>query len=271
MKRDRSFAPRMPKRILTSLLTGIMACAIFFAGRATAQSELGPWHFVRTSDGAVWVLLNNNAGKLIRVAVPIHPATEEELAVIPHNGQWIIPKDDGTVGPKGGPRPDWDLGYPQPAVAAPQQTMAPQPEPSIMPTPIPASPSTRRIGDTTTLTSPSGLRILVTVNAIEDNAKPGRYDSPAQGRYVVVDWTLKNEGNEDLSVNRLDFKLQTSDGYIVERADAIVREPDLNTTTLGPGQLVRGWLTYDVPAGKNISSAIYQPGRTRQFVIAEVP
>jgi hypothetical protein len=157
------------------------------------------------------------------------------------------------------------------AAAAPPAPPRPAPTASAPPAPAPSAERPRRIGEATVLTAPSGVRLLVTVNAVEDNARPGRYDRSAEGRYMVVDWTIKNDGGVDVSVNRLHFKLQTGDGFIVERALTTIREPDLQTATIGPGQTVRGWLTYDVPKGATVAAAIYQPFGARQFVIAQLP
>jgi len=111
---------------------------------------------------------------------------------------------------------------------------------------------------------------VITVMAAEDNVKPGRFDRPADGRYMVVDWLVKNEGTVAVDLNRLDFKLQTGEGYVLQRASAVVREPDLATAKIGAGQFMRGWLTYEVPNGARATFAIYQPSGTRQVIIADL-
>ncbi len=87
----------------------------------------------------------------------------------------------------------------------------------------------------------------------------------------MADWTIKNEGTTEIRVNRLHFKLQTTDGYVIEREGSTIREPDLDTSRIGPGQVVRGWLAYDVPTGQMVKTLIYQPSGARQFVVAELP
>ncbi len=60
--------------------------------------------------------------------------------------------------------------------AAAQIAAAPQ---GGQPTSPLAAPSAKRIGDTTVLTDPAGLRLAVTVNAFEDNAtSSNRYSGP---------------------------------------------------------------------------------------------
>jgi hypothetical protein len=142
---------------------------------------------------------------------------------------------------------------------------------SAPPNPAPSAERPKRIGDTTVLTTPDGLRLAITVNGVTDNAQGRATFMRPQGRWFAVDWTIKNEGTTDFHVNRLYFKVQTPDGFLIERAAYMAREPDLVTNSLGSGQLMRGWLTYDVPSGQSVKTAIFQAGTSRQFVIAELP
>lgn len=241
-----------------------------------AQTDIPAWSFVRDGEGQIWLV-----GTTARLAVPIYSATEEQINAIGWNGKWVVPKPDG-LGVQAGAKPEWatdPIGTTPPSTVAddptatPVQTNTPRPAPTATSKPVAEATATapvKRIGDTTSLTAPSGLRLLVTVNDVDDNMKPGRYDTPAEGRYVTVDWTIKNDGTTDMSVNRLDFKLQTADDFVIQRATTTTREPDLTTARLGPGQTVRGWLTYDVPKGARLKAAVYQPSGARQFVIADL-
>jgi hypothetical protein len=47
---------------------------------AVAQPEIPVWTFVRDSQGQVWLV-----GNTARLAVPIHPATDEQVAAIAWN------------------------------------------------------------------------------------------------------------------------------------------------------------------------------------------
>lgn len=156
------------------------------------------------------------------------------------------------------------------AVAAAPPPPAPAPAASAPRAPAPAAAPARRIGDTTVLTTPAGLRIAVTVNGRENNVPPPTRFALPSGRYVALDWTVKNEGSIDLNLNRLDFKIQTADGFLIDRSVHTAREPDLASGTLGTGQVIRGWLTYDVPIGQQVKAAVYQPVGARQFVIADL-
>jgi hypothetical protein len=156
------------------------------------------------------------------------------------------------------------------AVAAPPSPSR-APAAPAPPAPAPAAERPRRIGDTTVLTAPDGLRLALTVNGTADNVQGRPTFMRPQGRWYAIDWTIKNEGTTDFHVNRLYFKIQTPDGFLIERAAYQAREPDLVTNSLGPGQMMRGWLTYDVPAGQSVKAAIFQAGASRQFVVADLP
>jgi hypothetical protein len=245
----------------------IAAVFVLLSSKTFAEGEIPSGVFVKGSDGVTWWVLGDR-----KLQVPFYPATDEQIAALTSSAQWIIPNESGR-GIAAGARPEWattgvSTTAPAPLVEASAQPVPPAPPSASAVAPAPAREN--RIGETSVLTSPSGLRVLVTVNAVEDNARPAQYQSAAKGRYLLVDWTIKKNGSEDFQVSRLDFKLQTSDGFVVDQTFTTVREPDLDTATLGPGQLARGWLTYDVPAGKPVVSAIYQPGRARQFVIADL-
>jgi hypothetical protein len=249
----------MWKRVWTLAAAVIVLTWVLLNSRTFAEAEIPSGVFVRGSDGLTWWVLGDR-----KLQVPFYPATDEQIAALPSATQWIVPSETGR-GIVAGSKPDWaTTGVNAPASAAD----APPPQPPQQSTS--ASAPSKRVGETTVLTSPSGLRVVVLVNAVEDNVPPRRNDDPAMGRYFLVDWTLKNEGAEDFRVSVFDVKLQTSDGFVIDRTVFEVREPELRSTTLGPGQVIRGWLTYDVPRSKPVSSAIYQPGSARQFVIADL-
>jgi hypothetical protein len=208
---------------------------------AAVAAQAAPWRLVQGGDGVLFVIRGDVKHRIVPA-----PMTEADMA-IPEAVAW----EDGVM-----------------LVAAPGRSADPPVGQQAAPPP-PSRSSAKRIGDTTVLTTPSGLRIAITVNAVEDNVPPGRFDDAPTGRYVAVDWTIKNEGVIGADINRLHFKLQTADGFVIQRASE-VREPGLKTDTIGPGQVVRGWLTYDVPPGARVVSAIYQPPGAQQFLIAEL-
>lgn len=138
------------------------------------------------------------------------------------------------------------------------------------PTPAP-TPERSPIGTTHELTSDAGLKIEVTVHALRDQVRSTNQFNAPQGRYVVLDWEVTNEGAKDATVSAYDFKLQTADGYLFTEANhAGLPQPEIASTTLGQGQNVRGFVAYDVPIDAALKSAIYQPSGQRQFVIADL-
>jgi len=219
----------------------ILAVIIATWSLTTASAQPAAWRLVQGSDGVLFVIRGDIKHRIVPAAM-----TEVDMAIAEASA-W----EDGVM-----------------LVAPPDRAAGAPANPPSSPTSSGAA-SGKQIGDTTVLTTPSGLRLAITVNAVDDNVRPGRYDSAPTGRYVAVDWTIKNEGNTEVDLNRLHFKLQTADGFVIQRTGE-VREPGLKTDTVGPGQIVRGWLTYDVPSGAKVVSAIYQPPGAQQFVIAEL-
>lgn len=80
----------------------------FGVAEVSAQpAPIPSYVFVRESSGHVWLVYPNG----IRVAVPIHPATDDEIAAHPWLGVYAVPKDDHT-GLRWGNRPDWAVDPP---------------------------------------------------------------------------------------------------------------------------------------------------------------
>lgn len=113
----------------------------------------------------------------------------------------------------------------------------------------------------------------ITANAVRDNARPTNQFVIAEGRFALVDWTIRNEGTEIVQVSASGLKLLTADDYEVEQDTFIgYPGPELQfSLTLGPGQVSRGWMAYDVPRGAVLKSVIYHPYGSPQFIIANLP
>ena len=232
-------------------LLGVLA-ALLVIGSTSAQA--GNPRLVQSPDGTLYVI----AGEARHRIVPA-PTTNEELLKIAEAEPW----DDGTIALV--PAPPAAPAAPVAPAAAPIPVAAPPP-------PAPAAPAVKRVGETTILTTPSGLRLAITAHDVTDPAQSSNRFNAPDGRYVVVDWSIKNEGVVDFDPGYGDFKIQTADGFVVQRGNhAGHRAPQLDTAKLAPGQQVRGFLAYDVPAGQVLKALIYQPSGGRQFVIAELP
>jgi Domain of unknown function (DUF4352) len=230
-----------PEATMKRLRAALTVAAIMIVGWAvtSGSAQPAPWRLVQGADGVLFVIRGDVKHRIVPA-----PMTEADMA-IPEAPAW----EDGVM------------------LVLPTERAASQPPNQ---TAAPPQSGGKRIGDTTVLTAPSGLRLAVTANAFEDAASSSNPRRVPDGRWAVVDWTVKNEGSTEVNVNRLNFKLQTTDGHLIERSALGIREPDLETERLGPGQIARGWLTYDVPAGLTIKSLVYQPAGAPQFVIAEV-
>lgn len=109
---------------VTALVTWTLTTAI------QAQSAIPVYAFVQDSTGQVWIV-----GKTARVAIPIYAATDEQIAGIPWNGQWMVPTDAG-IGP--GARPSWSTAEPTLPSGAATTEVAPAPTAAATATTAPA-------------------------------------------------------------------------------------------------------------------------------------
>lgn len=104
------------QRLRTAALVLLLTLPAWTA--AGAQSTVPNLTYVRDSSGQVYVVSGGQ-----RIAVPIYPATDEQIAAIPWPGGWMVPKADGT-GYETGARPEWAAAQPSappppPAAGAP--------------------------------------------------------------------------------------------------------------------------------------------------------
>lgn len=246
------------------VLAAIVATWTITSASVTAQSSIPNGVFVRNSEGLVWLILDGQ-----RIKIPVWAATDDEIVAVPVSDRWAVMNADGAI--IGGDAPAWlgsqSASAPSVAQQPPPAALAPTAIPTVGP---PTSPS-KRLGEPTILSAPSGLQVAVTLFRVQDNVRSANQFNTAKGRWVLTEWEVRNEGTTDLRLYRSDFKLQMADGSLVTPGNhAGHPEPDLDTDLLGPGQRTRGHLVYDVPAGRSLSTAIYQPSGARQFVIADL-
>ncbi|MDP8923110.1 MAG: hypothetical protein M3O34_09585 [Chloroflexota bacterium] len=122
---------------------------VFGLGQAFAQTGIPNGAFVRDSRGDVWLVVGGQ-----RSAVPIYPATDEQIAAVPDGGQWLVPAWDGSGGLVLGTRPTW-AGQSGPATTGTSPIMSDAP-PSV----------TIQVDDETI---DSGETISITVIASDDD------------------------------------------------------------------------------------------------------
>jgi Domain of unknown function (DUF4352) len=156
------------------------------------------------------------------------------------------------------------------STATPPPSPTPTPSPTLSPTPTPA-PVAKKIGSPVLVGSGDGsVKLEITVNSLKDPSPSTNQFNRPMGRFVLLDWTIRNVGTKETDLNPLYLKLQTTDGFLVQEANhAGQPEPSVPLSTLGPGQTVRGFESYDVAAGAVLKAAIFQPSGSPQIVIAD--
>lgn len=128
------------------------------------------------------------------------------------------------------------------------------------------------IGTPVQVVSESGVSLLITAHTVQDNAQSTNPFNAAKGRWVLVEWRVTNDGVRDRQLFSPHLKLLTADNFVITPGNhAGHPEPWLGISTLGPGQTVRGFIAYDVPAGQALASLIFQPSGARQLVVADIP
>lgn len=95
------------KRLRTAML--VLVAMLPTWATVGAQTPIPNYAYLRDSSGQVFVVSGGQ-----RLAVPIYPATDEQINAIPWPGTWLVPRADGTGYDTGG-RPEWAVS----PVAAP--------------------------------------------------------------------------------------------------------------------------------------------------------
>jgi hypothetical protein len=112
-----------------------------------------------------------------------------------------------------------------------------------------------KIGDTVQL----GDNVL-TVTKVDKSAGD-EFDKPKQGNeYVIVHVRIENKGKEKIDYNPFDFKLQNSNGQLVDAAiTSIGGNTALEAGQLTPGGKVEGSITFEAPKGDTKLQLQYTP------------
>jgi hypothetical protein len=85
-----------------------------------------------------------------------------------------------------------------------------------------------------------------------------QYLAPKPGmKLYAVEVTVMNNMRQSVSYNAFYFSLQDSNGYVYTYG--MGKRPALSCGDLEPGRLVRGFLTFTVPAGAGGFTLIYKP------------
>lgn len=98
----------------------------------------------------------------------------------------------------------------------------------------------------------------LTVNKVSKASRVS-YSTPKSGNeYVMVNLTLQNLGDKEVSYNPFDFKLQDSNGNQTT-TDYVSLDDQLNSGSLAAGGKVTGSISFQAPKGDANLMLIYQP------------
>jgi hypothetical protein len=93
---------------------------------------------------------------------------------------------------------------------------------------------------------------------LEDPTTPGSLYEPAEGRKLVaVQIVVGNEDAQPFTVNPLSAYLIDAGGYVYT-AELGGRAEQLELVDLGPGERVRGWVSFEIPEGSLPARIKYQ-------------
>ena len=135
-------------------------------------------------------------------------------------------------------------------------TPTPEPTPTQVPTATPVpTPSPVVIGTTVEAGGSS-----YTLNEVMDPAPAGVFGVSAGKRLVALDITQVGMSEGGSQYNLLLFEIQDADGYVYSTgiADAGVG-PRFGSGELAPGQIVRGWVVFEVPESARLVSVLASP------------
>ena len=139
---------------------------------------------------------------------------------------------------------------PQPT---PTQAPTPTPTPTREPTPTP-EPKPVAIGTTVAAGGSS-----YTLNEVRDPAPPGIFGVDEGKRLIALDITQVGISDDGDDFNALYFAVQDSDGYVYSPglAGADV-EPQFGYGELATGQIVRGWVVFELPESARLMSVMVE-------------
>ena len=193
-------------------------------------------------------------------ATPVPKVTPKPTATLPVP----TPEPTPTRAPTATPTPE-----PTPT-QAPTATPTPEPTPTQAPTATPTPEPTPTQAPTATPTpEPSPVEIGTTVeaggssytlNEVKDPAPAGVFGVDAGKRLVALDITQVGISDDGDPYNPLYFAVQDTDGYVYVPgfADADV-EPSFGSGELAAGQIVRGWVVFELPESARLVSVLADP------------
>lgn len=115
--------------------------------------------------------------------------------------------------------------------------------------------------------------VAVTYHGIRENPPTTSFQAPKAGsRCVAVDVTIESTGSGTVNYNPFYLKLQTTDDrqYSYSGLCSSIT-PLLSPGDLMDGRRVRGWVTFEIPAGATLKSATWEGVLGRGLVTFPVP
>jgi hypothetical protein len=104
--------------------------------------------------------------------------------------------------------------------------------------------------------------VRIYFNAMTDPfVSDNQFSQPEEGnRFVAFDMTIEFVDDSGThSANEFTFGLTDRESFSYEPGAIVGPEPDLALTELRPGEKVRGWVTFEVPAASVLDVLRYQP------------
>ena len=193
-------------------------------------------------------------------ATPVPKVTPEPTATLPVPTPEPTPTQASTATPTPEPTP----------TQAPTATPTPEPTPTQAPTATPTpEPTPTQAPMATPTPEPSPVEIGTTVeaggssytlNEVKDPAPAGVFGVDAGKRLVALDITQVGISDDGDPYNPLYFAVQDTDGYVYVPgfADADV-EPSFGSGELAAGQIVRGWVVFELPESARLVSVLADP------------
>lgn len=127
--------------------------------------------------------------------------------------------------------------------ATPRATTTPTPRPPPRPSPI-SEPAvaTGRLGEEVTVGD-----LTVQVHAVDRLFVPTSTARQTPGsRWIAFDVSFRNDGTKPVSIGTHQVRLYDADGFAATSKVAYGKEPRLSYATLTPGNVVRGWVTFEL-------------------------
>ena len=110
---------------------------------------------------------------------------------------------------------------------------------------------------------------MIVVHSIKETTNPDSVFKPDKKmKYILVDATINNIGEEAIVFNTFYFKLQEGKKKIHAPYFNQAQKPALNAGKLESGKTARGWITFHVPENMGKYQVLYDPdGIEEQRVI----